>query len=202
VVKSKGRAQAAIKKPSRSDLAAAYGKRVPDVIARGLKILFVGINPGLYSGAVGHHFARPGNRFWPALYASRITPRLLSPFEERDLLQFGVGITNIVNRASAEACELSQADLRSGARRLENKIRRYRPRCVAFLGMGAYRTAFGRPKAVIGKQEEKIASSVVWLPPNPSGLNAHFQADDFARLFKELKIAATGGPSILDRRVR
>src|SRR6516162_9675303 len=117
VVRSRNRA---IRKPSRAELAAAYGNRVPDVIATGLKILFVGINPGLYSGAVGHHFARPGNRFWRALHASGITPRLLSPYEERDLLQFGIGITNIVNRASAQAKELSQADLRSGARRLES----------------------------------------------------------------------------------
>jgi TDG/mug DNA glycosylase family protein len=187
VVRSENRA---IRKPSSAELAAAYGKRVPDVIATGLKVLFVGINPGLYSGAVGHHFARPGNRFWPALYASGITRRLLCPYEERDLLKFGIGITNIVNRASAVASELSQADLRSGARRLESKIRRYRPKCVAFLGIGAYRIAFGRPKAVVGQQKEKIAGCAVWVLPNPSGLNAHFQARDFARLFKELRIAA------------
>jgi TDG/mug DNA glycosylase family protein len=187
VVRSRNRA---IRKPSRAELAAAYGNRVPDVIATGLKILFVGINPGLYSGAVGHHFARPGNRFWRALHASGITPRLLSPYEERDLLQFGIGITNIVNRASAQAKELSQADLRSGARRLESKIRRYRPMCVAFLGIGTYRIAFGRPKSVMGRQKEKIVVSAIWVLPNPSGLNAHFQLRDFARLFKELKIAA------------
>lgn len=178
-------------KPTKAEIAAAAGKTVPDVIAPGLRVLFCGINPGLYSGAVAHHFARPGNRFWPVLYAAGFTDRLLSPFEERELLKQGYGITNIVEQATASADALSAAELVEGARRLEKKIERYRPRFLAVLGVGAYRTAFGRPKAGLGLQRETIGASRIWVLPNPSGLNAHYQLQDLARMFRELRDAVT-----------
>lgn len=177
-------------RPSKEQLAAAHGKTVPDLIAPGLNVLFCGINPGLYSAAVGHHFARPGNRFWPTLHAAGFTERLLSPFEERDLLESGYGITNIVERATNAAEELSREELIEGAKRLERKILRYRPALVAFVGMTAYRIAFDRPRAGVGRQPERIGTSGIWLLPNPSGLNAHYRLEDFARLFAELRQAA------------
>jgi len=177
-------------KPTRDQVIAAAGKGVADVIAPRLKVLFCGINPGLYTAAVGHHFARPGNRFWPVLYKAGFTDRLLSPFEERELLQRGYGITNLVNRATASAAELTAEELIAGARRLEAKVRRYAPRFVAVVGVGAYRTAFGRPKAELGRQEEPIGGAVAWVLPNPSGLNAHYPPEDLARLFRELREAA------------
>jgi TDG/mug DNA glycosylase family protein len=153
-------------------------------------VLFVGINPGLYTAAIGHHFGRPGNRFWPALHAGGFTPRLLSPYEERELLPLGYGITNVVARATATADELTPAELLEGGRRLAAKARRYRPRRLAFLGIGAYRVAFGRPRAALGEQPELVGPSRAWILPNPSGLNAHYQAADLARLFRELRAAA------------
>ncbi len=176
-------------KPTREQIQAAEGKSVPDVIVPGLRVLFCGINPGLYTAAVGHHFARPGNRFWPALYRAGFTDRLLSPFEERELLKDGYGITNLVNRATATADELSAQDLAQGGRRLEAKVKRYRPRMVAVLGIGAYRSAFRRPQATLGRQDETIGRSIVWILPNPSGLNAHFQLDDLAQMFRDLRVA-------------
>jgi len=176
-------------KPSKAEIAAAYGKTVPDVIGPDLKVLFCGINPGLYSGAVRHHFARPGNRFWPALHAAGFSDRLLSPFEERELLTRGFGITNIVNRATAVADELSAEELIAGGRRLMRKVCRYQPGSIAFLGVTAYRTAFGSKHAVLGRQDQRIGDSVVWLLPNPSGLNAHYQIADLAALFSELRRA-------------
>jgi TDG/mug DNA glycosylase family protein len=173
-------------KPSKQQIAAAVGKRVPDVIGPGLQVLFCGINPGLYSGAVGHHFARPGNRFWPALHAAGFTSRLLSPFEEQELLALGYGITNLVDRATATADELAQDELVEGAHRLKRKIRRYRPARVAFLGITAYRVAFRTPDAVLGKQAARLGDATVWILPNPSGLNAHFQLESLASLFYEL----------------
>jgi TDG/mug DNA glycosylase family protein len=170
-------------------VAASHGKKVPDVIAPGLRVLFCGINPGLYSGAVRHHFARPGNRFWPTLHAAGFTDRLLSPFEERELLALGYGITNIAGRATAAADELADEELIAGARRLVRRVRRYRPRFVAFLGVTAYRTAFERPLARLGRQEERIAGAGVWVLPNPSGLNAHYQLKDLTQLFAELRWA-------------
>ena len=180
-------------KPSKSELLDAFGKKVPDLIARDLKALFCGINPGLYSGAVGHHFARPGNRFWPALYAAGFTEKLLSPFEERALLKTGYGITNIVERATATAAELSAEEFVEGGRRLVAKLRRYRPQCLAILGISAYRAAFNLPKAVLGRQSEKIGDTIIWVLPNPSGLNAHYQPKDLARLFGELRTAIDAG---------
>ena len=178
-------------KPTQAEIIAAAGKTVPDVIARGLKVLFCGINPGLYSAAVGHHFARPGNRFWPALYAAGFTDRLLSPFEERDLLKAGYGITNIVERATAAAAQLTTEELVAGSRRLGTKVRRYRPRFLAVLGASAYRIAFNRPEARLGRQPETIGDTVIWVLPNPSGLNAHYRPQDRARWFREL-LSAVG----------
>jgi TDG/mug DNA glycosylase family protein len=176
-------------KPTKQQLLAAKDKTVPDVIAPGLRVLFCGINPGLYTAAVGHHFARPGNRFWPALWAAGFTERLLSPFDERELLKSGYGITNVVMRASVAADELSREELREGGKRLAAKVRRYRPSALAILGLGAYRVAWERPKAVIGRQQETIGETLIWVLPNPSGLNAHYQAKELARLFVELKSA-------------
>ena len=179
-------------KPTRAEILAAIGKTVPDVIAPGLKVLFCGINPGLYTAAVGHHFARPGNRFWPALYRAGFTPRLLSPFEERELLDYGCGITNLVDRATASADELTVKELIEGARRLEAKVRRYKPRCLAVLGIGAYRRAFRRPKVAVGRQKETIAGTKIWVLPNPSGLNANYQTEDFTAMFKALRADVEG----------
>lgn len=177
------------RKPTKAELQAACGKGVPDVIAPNLGVLFCGINPGLYTAAVGHHFARPGNRFWPALHQGGFTPRLLSPPEERELLQVGCGITNLVDRATARADELDDDQLVEGARLLERKVRRYRPACVAMVGITAFRKAFDRPKAKFGRHDRDLAGALVWVLPSTSGLNAHYQAADFARLFGQLRRA-------------
>jgi TDG/mug DNA glycosylase family protein len=177
-------------KPTKEEIMAAGGKTVPDLVARNLRVLFCGINPGLYSGATGHHFARPGNRFWPALHAGGFTDRLLSPFEERELLKSGYGITNVVRRATAAASELSNEELIEGGRELEKKVRRYRPKFLAVLGVTVYRTAFARPHAKLGRQQESIGATAIWVLPNPSGLNAHYQPKDLARLFTELREAS------------
>jgi TDG/mug DNA glycosylase family protein len=160
---------------------------VPDLIAVRLDVLFVGINPGLYSAATGHHFARPGNRFWPALHDAGFTDTLLRPWEEHRLLRLGLGITNLVARATAAADELSADELRRGRRLLGVKVRRYRPRCVAMLGIGAFRTGFERPRAGIGPQAETFEGAAVWVLPNPSGLNANHQRADLAREFRRLR---------------
>lgn len=174
-------------RPTPEQLAAARGKGVPDVIAPGLRVLFCGINPGLYSGAIGHHFGRPGNRFWPALRASGFTDRLLSPFEERELLAAGLGITNVVNHATASADELDPEQMRRGGAALRRKVLRYRPRFLAVLGLGVYRIAFGRPRAVIGEQDERIGATRVWVLPNPSGRTAAYQSRALAELFGRLE---------------
>jgi TDG/mug DNA glycosylase family protein len=171
---------------SKEELLKSTGKTVADVIAEGLDVLFVGINPGLYSAATGHHFARPGNRFWPALFRAGLTPRLLKPEEERELLALGYGITNVVARASAGADEVTHAELAAGGVLLLEKIARFRPRKVAILGIGAYRAAFARPQAILGRQPEPIAGAEAWVLPNPSGLNAHYSLDALARLFSSL----------------
>lgn len=173
-------------KPTKADLLSAADKLVDDVIADDLRVLFCGINPGLYTAAVGHHFARPGNRFWPTLHAAGFTPRLFAPDEERQLLALGYGITNVVARASAAADELSIAELRSGGAALAAKVVRFRPSVLAVLGVGAYRTAFERPRAQLGEQPERIGGTRLWVLPNPSGLNAHYQKDALAELFREL----------------
>jgi TDG/mug DNA glycosylase family protein len=179
-------------RPTREQLEAARGGTVPDIVEPSLRVMFVGINPGLYSAAVRHHFARPGNRFWKALAASGFTDEVLSPFDERDLLRLGLGVTNIVGRATARADELLREELRQGAARLVRKVKRLRPGFVAFLGITAYRTAIGDPSATPGPQPEPMGASTVWLLPNPSGINAHHQLDDLAQAFRELRIAAGG----------
>jgi TDG/mug DNA glycosylase family protein len=173
-------------RPTPAEFQAARERRLRDVISRGLKVLFCGINPGLYSAAVGHHFARPGNRFWPALHAGGFTAKILSPYDDASLLERGYGITNIVARATASADELTREELLAGADKLRRKVRRYRPGVLAILGVGAYRTAFGQKAAAMGLQPQMINSTRLWILPNPSGLNAHFQPKDLARLFKEL----------------
>jgi TDG/mug DNA glycosylase family protein len=178
-------------RPTAAQLASAHGRAVPDLIAAELRVLFCGINPGLYSAAIGHHYGRPGNRFWPALYAGGFTPCLFTAFEERELLPLGYGITNIAARGTARADELSDDELHQGAILLERKVRRYRPAMVAFLGVSSYRTGFHRPLAKIGLQHERLADAGIWVLPCPSGLNAHYQPADLARLFQELR-QATG----------
>ena len=177
-------------RPTPADIRAAAGKTVPDVIAPGLAVLFVGINPGLYTAAVGHHFARPGNRFWPALHLGGLTPRELSPFEEQELLAYGYGITNIAPRATATAAELAPAELREGGQRLAEKVAQYGPRTVAVLGVTAYRTAFGQLQAQVGPQVQALAGVPTWILPNPSGLNAHYSLADLADWFRRLAAAA------------
>ncbi len=180
-------------KPSRQELAAAREKTIHDVVAPGLQLLFVGINPGLYSAAIGHHFGRPGNRFWPTLHAAGFTDRLLTPYEDEELLRHGCGITNLVQRTTATADELTREELVAGGRRLEGLVASYRPRFVAILGVGAYRQAFNKPRAQVGPQVEMLAGSQVWVLPNPSGLNAHYQLADLARVFHELWEAVHSG---------
>ena len=175
------------RKPTPEELQAAAGRTVPDVIAPGLRVLFCGINPGLYTAAVGHHFARPGNRFWRVLHQAGFTDRLLQPHEQGELLRHGWGITNVVDRATATAAELSAEELAEGGRRLTEKVRRFSPAWLAVLGIGAWRTAFGRPKAGLGPQDETIGSTRIWILPNPSGLNAHYKPADLASLFAELR---------------
>ena len=177
-------------KPTREQILAAEGKTVPDVIERDLLILFCGINPGLYTAAVGHHFARPGNRFWPVLFAAGFTDRLLSPFQERELLHSGFGITNVVARATASADALTRKEVVAGGLELQEKVRRYQPKILAILGLGAYRTAFKEPNAGVGRQNEEIGNTIVWVLPNPSGLNANYQQADLIKLFRALRRAA------------
>jgi TDG/mug DNA glycosylase family protein len=165
---------------------------VEDVIAPGLRVLFCGINPGLHTALSGHHFAGPGNRFWPALHASGFTERRLRPVEERSLLERGLGITNVVPRATAAAAELRPGEYEAGGRALERKVLEYRPGFLAVLGIGAYRTAFRRPRATIGPQPETIGTTRLWVLPNPSGLNANYRPADLAALFRELRLAAGG----------
>ena len=178
-------------RPSAQDLAAAAGVTVPDVVGEGLSVLFCGINPGLWSGAVGHHFARPGNRFWSALQLSGFVPEVLRPEEERRLLDYGLGITNLVARATATAVELSQDELRAGAEALARKVAEWDPRSVAFLGIGAYRTAFARSKAALGEQPERLGGARTFVLPNPSGVQARYQLPELAALFAALRRAVS-----------
>ena len=184
--RTRSRAATSCAPPSKADLAAAAGKGLRDIIAPGLKVLFCGINPGLYSAATGFHFARPGNRFWPALHAAGFTPWLFHPSQNRELLRLGYGLTNLVNRGTAAADELARDELVSGGKRLAAKVRRFRPRAVAFVGLGAYRSAFGRPRATLGLQPERLEGAEVWVLPSPSGLNANYQLPMLIKLFGEL----------------
>jgi double-stranded uracil-DNA glycosylase len=176
-------------RPSKVELESARGRVISDVLGPNVDAVFVGINPGLWSGAVGHHFARPGNRFWKALHRSGFTDRLLSPLEDASLLDRNLGVTNLVARTTASASELSAEELRRGAQRLGERLAPLRPRIVAVLGIGAYRTGFDRPRATLGPQEEDLGSSRLWVLPNPSGLNAHYQLDDLVERFRTLRAA-------------
>ncbi|MFC7340306.1 G/U mismatch-specific DNA glycosylase [Saccharopolyspora griseoalba] len=183
-------------RPSPQQVEAAEGAVIPDVVAPDLRVLFCGINPGLWSGATGLHFARPGNRFWPVLHAAGFTPRRLQPEEQDELPSFGLGITNLVARASAKAAELSAEELRAGAAALADKVARLRPQWVAVVGITAYRTAFGHRRAAFGKQDRRIAGAGVWVLPNPSGLNAHWTEQTLAAEFGQLRQAATTGDCV------
>jgi double-stranded uracil-DNA glycosylase len=176
-------------RPSREQIAAAHGQTIPDILAAGLNVVFCGINPSLYSAAVGHHFARPGNRFWQALYDSGFTDRLLSPFEDGVLPSLGLGLTNIVARATSGEQELSGEELLAGRAVLAEKMMRWNPKILAILGVGAYRTAFNQPKARVGPQDRRLGSTPVWVLPNPSGLNAHYQPAGIAACLTELREA-------------
>jgi double-stranded uracil-DNA glycosylase len=181
-----------VTRPSRADLVRAAGGTIPDVIGPDLRVLFVGINPGLYSAATGRHFARPGNRFWPALHLSGFTPRQFHPSEQAELLPLKLGITNLVDRGTARADELTRAELVTGGAALAAKASLVRPRFVAIVGVTAYRTAFGRPCAVVGPAPDPLGPSRVWVLPNPSGLNAHFRLDRLVHEFALLREAAAG----------
>jgi TDG/mug DNA glycosylase family protein len=163
------------------------GKPLPDVIAPDLDVLFCGINPSLVSAARGHHFARPGNRFWPALHLAGLTPRRLTPDEDRELPRYGLGVTNIVARPTRAAAELDRTELRAGAGALAELVARYRPRVLAVLGITAWRVAFDRPRAAIGRQPDRVGGAETWVVPNPSGLNAHYQLPDLARAYAALR---------------
>lgn len=177
------------RRPTRSELANSYDKTIRDVLAPNLDVVFCGINPGRYSGATGFHFAGPGNRFWPALFASGLTDRLLKPSEVGLLPQYKLGITNLVARTTARADELDDDELREGLKVLTKKVRRYKPKWVAVVGLGAYRVGFHQPKAVVGPQAELLAGASVWVLPNTSGLNANCQPAEFARQFTALRRA-------------
>ncbi len=177
-------------RPAPADLAAARDATIPDVIGPGLLVLFSGINPGLYSAATGRHFARPGNRFWPALHRSGFTPRQFRPDEQDQLLDLGLGITNVVARATAQAAELTPDELREGGQELRAKVGQLRPRWLAVLGVTAYRTAFGHPGAAVGPRTETLDGTRLWVLPNPSGLNAHWNAAGLAAEFARLREAA------------
>jgi TDG/mug DNA glycosylase family protein len=179
-------------KPSKEEIQAAQGRTLIDVIAPRLKVLFCGINPSLYSAAVGHHFARPGNRFWKMLHDADFTPNLLLPSEEKKLLEYGYGITDIVERATAGANEITQSELIAGVQHLTNKVLQYKPKCLAVLGIGAYRKAFTRPHAEMGRQMEAIGESTLWVLPNPSALNGHYQPEQLKQLSGELYKAIGG----------
>jgi TDG/mug DNA glycosylase family protein len=176
-----------VKRLGPEEIRIALRKRVRDVIAPGLQVLFCGINPGLYTAATGHHFAGPGNRFWPTMYAAGFTPRLFTPYQDADLLELGLGITNLVHRPTASADQLGKEELVAGGKLLVRKLRRYRPEVLAVVGLGAFRTAFEKPKAGCGLQAEAIGDARVWLLPNPSGLNAHHQGPTLVRMFAELQ---------------
>jgi TDG/mug DNA glycosylase family protein len=167
-------------------LQTAHNQEVPDIIAPNLKVLFCGINASIYSAAVGHHFARPGNRLWKTLHRAGFTDRLLSPAEDRLLLNYGYGMTNIVARATARADELDKAELQQGYQALVAKVQQLRPQYLAVLGISAYRVAFEQRKAVIGPQNLMLETTKVWVLPNPSGLNAHYQLDDLAQVYGRL----------------
>jgi TDG/mug DNA glycosylase family protein len=180
-----------VDRPSPADLLAARDRTLPDVVAPGLRVLFCGINPGLYTAWAAHHFARPGNRFWPALHRSGFTPRQLQPSEQAELLPLGLGITNLVARATATAAELTRAELVAGGQRLIADVTQWQPAWLAVLGVTAYRAAFDERRAAVGPQERRIGATRIWVLPNPSGLNAHWTPATLAEAFGELRAATT-----------
>jgi double-stranded uracil-DNA glycosylase len=186
-------------RPTRAELEAARALTVPDVLPGPgdppCAVLFCGINPGLVTALTGHHFGRPGNRFWPALHRSGFTPRLLRPAEQDELRALGLGITNMVARATARADELTDDEVRAGGRRLRDLADEVRPRWLAVVGITAYRVAFDAPRAVVGPQDAAVGDARVWLLPNPSGLNAHWQLPDLAAEFGRLRAAGPAGPA-------
>ena len=181
---------------TRTELLDYRDAEVPDLLGPGLRLLFVGINPGLWSAATGTHFARPGNRFYPALAAAGITDRLIyagegmTEADRRHLVSRGIGITNIVPRASARADELDKEELKEGALRLADRVATLAPRVVAVAGITAYRVGFGRPKAQLGRQPETIGGAELWAVPNPSGLNAHQSVATLAAAYRQPALAA------------
>lgn len=177
-------------RPTAEELKEQVGATMPDVIASNLRILFCGINPSVYSAVVGHHFARPGNRFWKALHLSGFTPRLYSAEEDRRLLELGLGITNIAAPATTAATDLPPVHIRAGGKILRKKVLRHKPRYLGVLGISAYRVAFDQPNAALGLQPLTIGETHIWVLPNPSGLNAHYQLADLANLYRELRVAA------------
>jgi double-stranded uracil-DNA glycosylase len=177
-------------RPTRADLLAAYGAEIPDLVGPATRVLLVGINPSLYSGWSGRHFARPGNRLWRTLREAGFTDRLLHPSETDAILAAGLGITNLVARATARADELTKVEIRAGVDPLRRLVRRVRVPYVAFLGVTTYRVAFGRPRAQVGAQEETLEAARVWVLPNPSGLNAHYQQQALTAAYAELRAAA------------
>jgi double-stranded uracil-DNA glycosylase len=174
-------------RPSKAELAAAAGRTIDDVIAPGLAILFVGINPGLWSGVTGFHFANPANRFWRAIHAAGLVDRVLDPSEQHELLHSGIGIVNLVPRTTASAAELRRDELREGGRALVRKVERYRPRTVAFLGISTYKVAFDASAIDVGLQPERLADARVWVLPNPSGLNASWSLPRLAEAYGALR---------------
>lgn len=176
-----------MKKPTREELLEAANQTMPDILAPNLKVVFCGINPSVYSVVVGHHFARPGNRFWPALHASGWTPTRFNPTQDGELLTLGLGITNVVARSSVAAAEVSDEEFDEGGKTLRAKMLELKPQVLAVLGISAYRVAFKAPKATLGLQSETIGDTKIWVLPNPSGLNAHYHPPDLARLFRELR---------------
>jgi double-stranded uracil-DNA glycosylase len=176
------------RRPSPAEIAAARGRSIPDLVAPGLRVLFAGINPSLYSAATGYHFARPGNRFWPALHQSGFTSHQLRPEEQPQLLELGLGITNVVARATARADELDAAELRSGGHALAELAASFDVSILAILGVTAYRAAFSAPQAIVGPQDERLGGARVWILPNPSGLNASWPMPRLAEAFRELRV--------------
>ena len=177
--------------PTKQELQAAYGRTIPDLVGPDLRVLLVGINPSLWSGWSGRHFGRPSNRLWPTLHGAGLTARRLRPEDTDELLAAGIGITNLVNRATARADELTDEEIRAGVPRLEKTVAEWRPRSVAVLGVTAYRTAFGRPRAPVGRQEETLDGVPLWVLPNPSGLNAHYQQPALTAEYAALRESLT-----------
>jgi TDG/mug DNA glycosylase family protein len=181
-------------RPTKQELARSYGLTLPDLVGPGLRVLLVGINPSLWSGWSGRHFGRPSNRLWTTLHEAGLTPRRLAPEDTSELLAAGIGITNLVARATARADELSDDEMRAGVPGLRELARRWRPRAVAVLGVSAYRVAFARPKAVVGRQPEPFEGALLWVLPNPSGLNAHYQQPALSAEYGALRAALDSDP--------